>query len=89
MDAGVDVRGYIYWSSFDNFEWAHGYGRPSGSSPSTVTIHYRRVVRPSAVAYGTVARSGSPDVLLGWPKLPCRTDGFSNPSNLSHAGNYK
>lgn len=64
MDAGVDVRGYIYWSSFDNFEWAHGYGPTFGLIAIDRDNHYRRVVRPSAVAYGTVARSGSLDVLL-------------------------
>ena len=64
MDAGVDVRGYLYWSSFDNFEWAHGYGPTFGLIAIDRDDHYRRVVRPSAVAYGTVARSGSLDVLL-------------------------
>jgi beta-glucosidase len=59
MEAGVDVRGYIYWSSFDNFEWAHGYGPTFGLIGIDRNDHYRRVIRPSAVAYGTVARTGS------------------------------
>jgi beta-glucosidase len=64
MEAGVDVRGYMYWSSFDNFEWAHGYGPTFGLIGIDRDDHNRRIIRPSAVAYGTVARSGSLDVLL-------------------------
>jgi beta-glucosidase/6-phospho-beta-glucosidase/beta-galactosidase len=25
LEAGVDVRGYFYWSYVDNYEWNHGF----------------------------------------------------------------
>lgn len=58
LDDGVDVRGYMYWSSFDNFEWAHGYAPTFGLVGIDRDNGYRRIVRPSAVAYGELARSG-------------------------------
>ena len=30
MAAGVDIRGYFYWSLLDNFEWNSGYLRRFG-----------------------------------------------------------
>jgi len=30
VDAGVDVRGFFYWSLLDNFEWQFGYAKKFG-----------------------------------------------------------
>ena len=56
-DAGVDVRGYLYWSSFDNFEWAHGYA-PTFGLIGVDRSDMRRIVRPSAEAFRRLARTG-------------------------------
>jgi len=54
---GVPVRGYIYWSLLDNFEWAHGY-RPRFGLVDVDRDTMARTVRPSARFLGDVARSG-------------------------------
>jgi beta-glucosidase len=49
-DAGVDVRGYFYWSLLDNFEWAWGYEKRFG----LVRVDYatqERTLKQSALAY--------------------------------------
>lgn len=55
---GVDVRGYLHWSAFDNFEWAHGYAPTFGLVGIDRADGLRRVGRPSAVLYGELARTG-------------------------------
>jgi beta-glucosidase len=60
---GIDVRGYLYWSSFDNFEWAEGHRPRFGLIGIDREHDLRRVVRPSAQAFGRVARSGRLDAL--------------------------
>jgi beta-glucosidase len=56
---GADVRGYFYWSSFDNFEWAEGYRPTFGLIGIDREAGLRRVTRPSARAYGDLARTRS------------------------------
>lgn len=41
IDDGADVRGYFYWSFFDNFEWAFGYQQRFG----LVHVDYQTQVR--------------------------------------------
>ncbi|KRE30832.1 glycoside hydrolase family 1 protein [Agromyces sp. Soil535] len=55
---GVDVRGYIHWSAFDNFEWSEGYGPKFGLIAVDRIDGFRRTPKPSAHAFARVARSG-------------------------------
>jgi beta-glucosidase len=55
---GVDVRGYTYWSAFDNFEWAYGYGPEFGLIGVDRTTQVR-LPKPSAEWLGSVARANA------------------------------
>jgi beta-glucosidase/6-phospho-beta-glucosidase/beta-galactosidase len=47
---GADVRGHLYWSLMDNYEWALGFEKQFG----LIEINYEtqeRIVRPSAHGY--------------------------------------
>jgi beta-glucosidase len=56
LDAGCDVRGFIYWSALDNFEWHEGYAQRFG----LIAVDRRtqeRVIKPSAWHLGAIARA--------------------------------
>jgi len=50
LEAGVDVRGHLYWSLLDNYEWALGFEKRFG----LLAVNYEtqaRSIRPSALVY--------------------------------------
>ncbi|HVU69911.1 MAG TPA: family 1 glycosylhydrolase [Ktedonobacteraceae bacterium] len=56
LQEGIEVRGYIYWSALDNFEWMSGYG-PTFGLLAVNRATQERTVKPSARWLGEVARA--------------------------------
>ncbi len=57
---GVDIRGYFYWSAFDNYEWMAGY-RPKFGLIGVDRTTQTRQIKGSALALGQIARANSLD----------------------------
>jgi beta-glucosidase len=55
---GVDVRGYLHWSAFDNFGWAEGYRPKFGLVAVDRERNFLRTPKPSAYALARVAATG-------------------------------
>jgi beta-glucosidase/6-phospho-beta-glucosidase/beta-galactosidase len=58
IQKGVDVRSHIYWSLFDNYEWALGFEKRFG----LVEIDYKtleRKIRPSAYVYKAICEANA------------------------------
>lgn len=64
ITAGVDIRGFFYWSLIDNFEWHRGLDPRFG----LIEVDYKtqkRTVRPSAYVYQEIIKNnGIPHKLL-------------------------
>lgn len=62
-DAGVDVRGFFYWSLLDNFEWAWGYDKRFGivhvdydtqvRTLKDSALEYRRIIAERSISKGS------------------------------------
>lgn len=57
MEKGVPVKGYLYWSLMDNFEWDKGFGPRFGLIDIDYST-YKRTVRESAKKFGEVCKTG-------------------------------
>jgi beta-glucosidase len=56
IDAGVDVRGYLYWTAWDNFEWAEGYTQRFGLIAVNRDTQ-ERIPKPSAALFAEICRT--------------------------------
>ena len=56
IDAGVDIRGYLYWTAWDNFEWLEGYSQRFGLF-SVDRDTMERKAKPSAALYAEICRT--------------------------------
>ena len=61
LDDGIDIRGYLYWSLLDNFEWVLGYG-PRFGLVEVDRATFERRPKPSAAWLGAVARANAVEV---------------------------
>lgn len=61
MKKGINVIGYLYWSTFDNYEWQQGYSKTFGIIAVDRNTQ-ERTVKPSGYYLGQMAKN---DDLLG------------------------
>lgn len=55
----ADVRGYLHWSLFDNFEWAEGFTARFGLIKVDYANDFARTPRPSAGVLAHIARANA------------------------------
>lgn len=57
--AGADVRGFFYWSTMDNFEWAEGFGPRFGLIHIDYENDFKRTPRESAALFAAIAANNA------------------------------
>ncbi len=58
IEDGIDIRGYLHWSTFDNYEWNSGYSKKFGLIEVDRTTQ-KRTVKESAKYLGQIAQTCS------------------------------
>jgi len=81
IQSGVPVRGYFHWTSFDNFEWAEGYGAKFGLIACDPQTQERRP-RPSAQLYAEICRTNALPVTVEIPPVPLADEEPAGPADL-------
>lgn len=56
IQGGANIMGYMYWSMFDNFEWAYGRWPRFGLIAIDYADNLKRTVRPSGIWYGKLVK---------------------------------
>lgn len=64
MEKGIDVRGYLYWSLTDNFEWEEGFWPRFGLIEVDRDDLLRRKIRYSAARYAEICKNNEFDYEL-------------------------
>jgi beta-glucosidase len=60
LEDGLDVRGYLYWSAMDNFEWEAGYS-PRFGIIAVDRDTQKRTIKESAKFLGNIAKTNAID----------------------------
>lgn len=55
--AGADIRGYVYWSLMDNYEWVEGFKPRFGLVAVDFDDGLKRIPRPSAYVYKDIIKN--------------------------------
>ena len=68
LEAGVNLRGYVHWTSLDNYEWAEGFEPHFGlihvdfetqqRTPKPSAYLYRDIIRRNGLSADDLARYG-------------------------------
>jgi len=61
LEEGVDVRGYMWWSLLDNFEWDEGYDYKFGLVKVDFD-NFARYIRPFALEYKKICEENAVDI---------------------------